>query len=305
MKDPKLEIRDPNELRVLNSEGESWRTRSVLECGGPLPRCSHRSERRKRSPCALRCLLCGPARQSARGLAPSTTWRKLAAAACLVGLAAAARGDEIFTDDFAAGLDSRYWTVVGDTNLYTLDVSLGDVRISKPVAGDYVLRSLGLTFRPKLGGDSAVSVDMTNTSITRVDGAPGNQIQLNIRFSGQGFFVVRSDESPGGNNLHVFLDPPLTWAGAVASTATSGRLQVVRIGAVVQGWFDTQLLFDGNFNAEDAEVNFALQNNRTRDATAVTFDNFSVTADEMVWGTTPGECVAAPGRPGGLVAGRG
>jgi len=205
-----------------------------------------------------------------------------AASAGLLALTISAPGAENFTDDFADGLDPRYWTVVGDTNLYALDNSMGDVRISKPVGGDYVFQSLGLTFRPTLRGDFDVGVDMTNASITRVDGVPGNQIQLNIRFGGQGFYVVRSDENPGGNNLHVFLDPPLVWAGTRASSATSGRLRVARTGTLVQGWFDGTMLFQGNYNTEDAVVNFALQNNGTRDATMVTFDNFSVTANELL-----------------------
>jgi len=200
----------------------------------------------------------------------------------LLGSATVACCAETFTDDFSSGVDPQYWTVLGHTNLYTLDDSMGDVRVSKPVGGEYIFQSLGLTFRSKLRGDFDVSVDMTNASITRVDGAPGNQIQLNLRFGSQGFYVVRSDENFGGNNLHVFLDPPVIWAGTVASTATSGRLRVVRTGTQVQGWFDSTLIFQGNYSTEDAEVNFDLQNNGTRDATAVTFDNFSVTADKIV-----------------------
>jgi len=147
------------------------------------------------------------------------------AAGCLLGLATVACCAETFIDDFSSGVDPQYWTVLGHTNLYTLDDSMGDVRISKPVGGEYIFQSLGLTFRSRLRGDFDVSVDMTNASITRVDGTPGNQIQLNLRFGGQGFYVVRSDENFGGNNLHVFLDPPVIWAGTVSSTATSGRLR--------------------------------------------------------------------------------
>ncbi len=205
-----------------------------------------------------------------------------AAVGCLLGLATVAHCAETFTDDFSSGVDPQYWTVVGHTNLYTLDDSMGELRISKPVGGEYIFQSLGLTFRSKLRGDFDVSVDMTNASITRVDGVPGNQIQLNLRFGGQGFYVVRSDENFSGNNLHVFLDPPVTWVGTLPSTATSGRLRVVRTGTQVQGWFDSTLIFQGNYNAEDAEVNFDLHNNGTRDATAVTFDKFSITADEIV-----------------------
>ena len=203
---------------------------------------------------------------------------------CSLGLATAAHCAETFIDDFADGIVPQYWNVGGHTNLYSLDDSMGDVQISKPVGGEYVFQSLGLTFRPRLRGDFDVSVDMSNASIARVDsaGVPGNQIQLNIRFGGQGFYVVRSDENFGGNNLHVFLDPPVIWAGALPSSATSGRMRVVRVGTQVQGWFDSTLLYQGNYNAEDADVNFALQNNGTRDATAVTFDNFSVTAEAFV-----------------------
>jgi len=65
MKNPKIENRDPKQVRSPKSEPGDRRTRSVLDCGGPLP-LSMRYE--------------NPAPgQSARGLAHSKTWRSVTA----------------------------------------------------------------------------------------------------------------------------------------------------------------------------------------------------------------------------------
>ncbi len=191
-----------------------------------------------------------------------------------------------FADDFAAGLNATAWQVISNTSGYTVDTSQGDVRFSRPAGGTNTFQYVGLELRPRLRGDFDVSVDFTNASITRVDGTPGNQVQLNLflgGFGGQGFLVVRSDESFAGQNAHVWVTPPGAAAGTIPMTNSAGRLRVTRTGIHARAYINDTLLYEGDYNSNDAIVQFTLQNNGTRDATAVTFDNFSLLAGAVLW----------------------
>lgn len=193
----------------------------------------------------------------------------------------AALGTESINDDFAAGIDTLRWTVNTSQPLYSVDDSQGDVRFSKPIGGSgfqYAWLSLECDF----GGDFDVSVEFSEAMITRLNGAPGNQVQLTLSFGGQLFVVVRSDELPGGDNIHVFVNPPGSWVGAQPTTVTQGTLRAVRSGSVVSGYLDDNLIYSDTYN--DAPVTFmtlALQNNGTNDPTSVIFDNFSLVAESL------------------------
>ncbi|MCK4775180.1 MAG: T9SS type A sorting domain-containing protein [Candidatus Krumholzibacteria bacterium] len=185
---------------------------------------------------------------------------------------------------FSTGIDTTTWEVMFDTSLYTVDDSQGDIHVSKPVGGTHSLQMLHVRFRPIVVGDFDVSVDFRNAQIDRVDGRPGNQIQLNATFGGQSFDVVRSDEIWAGHNYHVWEDPPGEWRGEQPDTMTSGTLRILRIGSVVAGYYRGVIVYMADYNAEDVTfLSFSLQNNGTTDATSVVFDNFRITADALVY----------------------
>jgi len=192
-----------------------------------------------------------------------------------------ALSSDSYSDAFTTGIDTLHWTVSTDQPLYTVDDSNGDVRFAKPIGGSG-FQYIRLDFRCTFTGDFDASVDFSDAMINRVSGTPGNQVQLNLVFGGQLFAVVRSDESPGGDNYHVFLSPPGAWAGAQSTVASQGTLRVVRTGSVVSGYFNGTLIHSGTYNSAPVTfMTFSLQNNGTNDPTSVTFDNFALVADSI------------------------
>ena len=74
-----------------------------------------------------------------------------------------------------------------------------------------------------------------------------------------------------------------------------GMFRIVRTGSKVSGYFNEMLLNTGTFNADPVtRLALVLQNNQTTDATAVTFDNFSATADQIVDVAPPTVAIGAP-----------
>jgi hypothetical protein len=191
-------------------------------------------------------------------------------------------GAATFADDFAEGARDAFWTRWTNQPLYEIDDSNGEVRFSKPVGGSYSFQAVALRFNWLAGGDFDVQVDFRDASITRVDGSPGNQVQLNVACEGEGFIVVRSDELGFGHNCHVWRDPPRVWYGTQTTAATSGTLRITRVGDTASGYYNDGLLWSGNFPTGPVQLSFPLQNNGTKDATSVVFDNFQVTADYFV-----------------------
>ncbi len=187
-----------------------------------------------------------------------------------------------FADDFAEGARDTYWTRWTNQPLYQIDDSQGEVQFSKPVSDSYSFQAVALRFKWLAGGDFDVQVDFRDASITRSDGSPGNQVQLNIASEGEVFIVVRSDEAGWGHNYHVWRDPPGQLYGTEATTATSGTLRITRVGDTATGYFNGGLVWSGSFPASPVQLSFPLQNNGTKDATSVVFDNFEVTADYFV-----------------------
>lgn len=187
-----------------------------------------------------------------------------------------------FADDFAEGARDTYWTRWTNQPLYQIDDSQGEVQFSKPVSDSYSFQAVALRFKWLAGGNFDVQVDFRDASITRSDGSPGNQVQLNIVSEGELFTVVRSDEAGWGHNYHVWRDPPRQLYGTQATTATSGTLRITRVGDTATGYFNGGLVWSGSFPASPVQLSFPLQNNGTKDATSVVFDNFEVTADYFV-----------------------
>lgn len=182
-----------------------------------------------------------------------------------------------YTDDFSAGLSSLYWTVISNQPLYNLATDQGTVRFSKPMGGDYTLQYIGAQFRTQIEGDFDVRLDFQDASIDRQDGSPGNQVQLNIGFGSEFFSLVFSDE--GYLNVHVWDG---AWRGAQAYAQDYGTFRITRTGAHVAGYINETLVYEANYNDQTTTLSFTLQNNGTRDATTVTYDNFVITADALI-----------------------
>jgi hypothetical protein len=132
-------------------------------------------------------------------------------------------------------------------------------------------------------GNFDVRVDYTNASISRIDGSPGNQVQLNSYFGGQYFTVVRSDEINSGQNIHVWANPPSAWFGQRGCTDSFGTMRITRTNAHLRAYYNATLIYENDYNTNDASFAMPLQNNGTRDATAVTFANFQLAADHIVY----------------------
>ena len=189
---------------------------------------------------------------------------------------------ETYVDDFSNGIDTTtYWRIQRNDTLYKLDDTHGDVRFSRSPGGIQILNTIHLIFVPVVLGDFDVRVDFSNAYINRVNGSPGNQVQLNSSFGGQAFSNVRSDEAGFGHNYHAWVDPPGQWQGYQANTDTSGTLRITRVGSTITGYFNANLIFSNVYNADVANFSFSLQNNGTTDSTSVIFDNFSLTADSI------------------------
>jgi len=194
---------------------------------------------------------------------------------------------DTYTDNFDTGIDTTYWMIFSNDTLYSVDDTQGDIRFSRSPGGNHVLNVVYLRFIPVVKGDFDVTVDFSNAYINRINGSPGNQVQLNSNVGGQIFSVVRSDEAGFGHNFHVWIDPPGQWQGYQVNTDTAGTLRIQRVGSTVAGYFNTNLIYLDLFNSGDVmHLSFSLQNNGTTDSTSVIFDNFSLNADSIVLNPT-------------------
>jgi hypothetical protein len=190
---------------------------------------------------------------------------------------------DVFSDNLCNGIDTAYWVVQSNQPLYTVEATTGGVRLSKPAGGSYSFQYVALQSWAVAQGNFDVRAHFTNASITRIDGNPGNQVQLNTQLGGQYFGLVRSDEAAWGQNAHVWTDPPAAAFGVRAVTTNSGTMRIVRTGSHVQAYLNDTLIHEADYNTNDASLWLSLQNNGTRDATAVTFANFQLAADHIVY----------------------
>lgn len=221
----------------------------------------------------------------AHAIHQTNNWARSIMTSCFVLLAIffIPASGEIYVDDFSSGIDTTtYWRIQLNDTLYKWDDTHGDVRFSRSPGGTPgILNTIHLIFVPVVLGDFDVKVDFSNAYINRVNGSPGNQVQLNSRSGVQVFSIVRSDEVGFGHNYHVWVDPPGQWQGYQANMDSSGTLRIIRVGSTITGYFNANLIFSNVYNADVANFSFSLQNNGTTDSTSVIFDNFSVTADSI------------------------
>ena len=184
-----------------------------------------------------------------------------------------------FTDHFTKTINPSVWNVKKTEAIYAVSTSHGAVRVSTPGGGAGGFQWAGLQYRHRIAGNFDVSVRYSNASIKRVNGSPGNQIQLNATFGGQTFCLVRSDESDVGDNYHVWIN---SFVGSRPSKAKSGVLRIVRVGSTVTGYANGVKIYQGTFNPSPVtDLWFSIQNNGTTDPISVTFDDFTLRADSI------------------------
>lgn len=186
---------------------------------------------------------------------------------------------DAFSDDFATGLDPTYWTITNNSTRYTFNASQGDVRFSGTAGGSTaVFQRIRAIPNLTASGNFDVRVDYRDASIKRINGSPGNQVELLTFMGGVDFYLSRSDETPQGNTIHVWQN---AFLGAQANTSTNGSMRITRVGTLVSGYLNSTLIYQNNYNTNDAVFRFQLQNNGTSDAISVTFDNFYLAADRI------------------------
>ena len=183
---------------------------------------------------------------------------------------------QAFADDFSAGINPAWWNVQSNQALYSVDATHGDVRFSKPAGGSYGFQWVDLVFRPVVRGNFDVQVDYRNARISRYDGSPGNQVQLNLSFGGQSVSLVRSDEGGPGQNHHIWNG---SFVAGQSDSSINGTMRITRVGSHVTAYINGTDFYEGDYNSGDMTLSLSLQNNGTTDATTVAFDNFRVSAD--------------------------
>lgn len=186
---------------------------------------------------------------------------------------------DVFSDDFSKGLDTTYWTLTNNSSRYSSNVTQGDVRFSSVAGGSTALfQNIRAISKLTASGNFDVRVDYSDASINRINGSPGNQVELFAVFGSVGFYLSRSDETPQGDTIHVWQN---AFLGAQANTSTAGTMRITRVGTLVSGYLNSTLIYQNNYNTNDAVFRFQLQNNGTSDAISVTFDNFYLAADRI------------------------
>jgi hypothetical protein len=212
-----------------------------------------------------------------------------------------------FSDDFSGGLNPLVWKTEKTAPSYTIDATHGDVRMSSPANAGTSYRAARVYFTPKVLGDFDMQVDFHDANLALINHLPAaaNQIALHAQFGGQHFATTRDIATVEGNNYHVYLNPPGATYGVIPTTDLAGTFHVIRQGDVYSGWFNSTKIFDRTFSGapDPSALWFSLENNQTNDAISVTYDNFSITADQIV-GLPPAAVPLPPGLlTGALTAG--
>ena len=106
----------------------------------------------------------------------------------------------------------------------------------------------------------------------------GNELALEVGIGPHYFQIARGD-GEGGDWVGTWVDPPGVGAG-FSEDATSGRLRIARVGAIVTAYFNDTVVHSGDYSDEQVtHLCLALKNNYASDPLSVRFDNFSLVAD--------------------------
>ena len=220
-------------------------------------------------------------------------WKTVLSAVLSIAMTATVAAVE-YNDDFANRIDPEHWTLVSNQPLYSCDESGGDLLLNKPEGGGGWARRefMKLCFSPDLLGDFDVSVDFSDALVDWNSEHWGNELALEVGIGPHYFQIARGD-GEGGDWVGTWVDPPGVGAG-FSEDATSGRLRIARVGAIVTAYFNDTVVHSGDYSDEQVtHLCLALKNNYASDPLSVRFDNFSLVAD----GYSPARQVGKIGSP--------
>ncbi|MBS1705102.1 MAG: PEP-CTERM sorting domain-containing protein [Armatimonadetes bacterium] len=189
-----------------------------------------------------------------------------------------------FSDSFASGLDSNYWTVTQTTaNRYSVDTSGGNLKLYKgSSAGSGSLQGIYLTLNMAAIGGSVsgdfvqeVSFDHAQLSTLGV-----TQVELHANFADSSIFFDVYDNS-SGKNFHVW-DGGIH--GLVGTSLTAATLKIARVGSTISGYYNGNLIYAGSNTSALSAVRLAFQTqpNEGGAAQSVNFSNFSISGSSVV-----------------------
>jgi hypothetical protein len=202
-----------------------------------------------------------------------------------------ARADIMFVDDFSAGLDPAFWRVQKSSTKYVVDASQGDVRLSSSGLTGRGYQYVQVYFKGQVVGDFDMRIHFRNANLALIDyfGQAANQVSLHAQFGGQHFNPTRDIAAVEGDNYHVYLNPPGQTVGVTPTTVLEGAFRILRIGNTYSGWFDNHKIYEATYaNSTPSDLWFSLENNQTNDAISVTFDDFSINAQNILGIPEPG-----------------
>jgi len=193
-----------------------------------------------------------------------------------------------FADNFSAGVDPTFWSITQTTTgLYSADLTQGNLHFAKTamhnpgglqnIAANLNLAALG----GNISNDFSAQVHFT-TSV--LPGPSLDEVQLNAYFQDGAFFCdVRCvwPNVTGESNVHE-IDNADVEHGAINTTATDGTFVISRVGSTLYFYFNGALMYSTSESSPLVRLTFILQNNvGADDATAVTFDYFSLTGPSV------------------------
>jgi hypothetical protein len=206
---------------------------------------------------------------------------------------------ETFQDDFGLGLRPAYWRVHVSDGIprYTVAAVGGELRIRKPVdPAPRGVQSVGIEFPCPVLGDFRADIQYHDAMITRHTGSPGNSLRLTARFPGLTVSTMRASEANAvPENFHAWVDPPAFAYTRTATNVIAGLLRIERQGFIVRAWCDGTLVWSG-YATDDTLLSVALEvvNDGTTDSVAVTFDDFALTADAILFDAQTLDAPAVP-----------
>lgn len=231
-----------------------------------------------------------------------TNLRLSAGALMLCGSIASFAGT--FSDSFGSGLNSSFWTVTETTaNRYSTDTSGGDLRLYKGAsAGSGSLQGIYLTLNMAaiggpVSGDFEQEVTFSNAQLSNLG---ITQVEFHANFADASIFFDVYDNS-SGKNFHVWNGGI---PGTIATTLTGATLKIARVGSMVSGYYNGNVIFSQANSATLSAVRLAFQTQPGEGGAAqsVNFSNFSITGKNVT--PEPSSIVALLGGAGVLAARR-
>jgi hypothetical protein len=196
MKNPKSEIRNPNEARSANFEDGARRARNVLECGGPPPFSQYGGH--------------PAADQSARGLAHSKTWRNFAASLLFLVGATVAHAQSYSIDWFKVSGGGGMNSTGG---VYSVSGTIGQHDAGGPMTGGTFSLTGGFwaLYAVQIPGAPPLSIFLTttNTAVVRWPfPSTGWRLQQNTNVATTNWVTPLETVNNDGTNNFIIVNPP-------------------------------------------------------------------------------------------------